>query len=78
MNDVQALAEKTGVANVANERSAAQALLAEDALQLGLEDMDVKRQVMLAAQVIERLKIVVRHPLGGRARYGGPEASPRS
>ena len=55
VNDVQPLAEKPGVAHVANERASVQALLAENALQLGLEDVDVKRQVVAAAQVIDMM-----------------------
>ncbi len=45
MDDVRPLAEQSEVVNIADQRPAAELLVAENALQLGLQDMDIERQV---------------------------------
>ena len=46
--------------HVANERLPIEPLQPEDPLQLGFEDMDIERQIMSPAEIVERREIIRR------------------
>jgi hypothetical protein len=67
MDDVQAIAEEALIVDIADQRPATEALFSEDTLQPGLKDVDIERESISLAEIVESAEILCGDALGGGA-----------